>query len=163
MSKLTNHITLFCSHDNTGYLVKYIDPVLGLDQNYFSPWTGSKLIHLTLSSDLFVWDVISNPPIRTALYRFQVRPRILIQSSASPLTWSIYADLKSSPVIVGFEIFLKRRLSAHMTFGLDCSMRMYYLSLFQLYKWYSPTCFCSYMQIIRALQWQKQQPRHWQQ
>jgi hypothetical protein len=40
--------------DNTGYLVKYIDPV-------------SKLIHLTLSSDLFVWDVISNPPIRTEL------------------------------------------------------------------------------------------------
>jgi hypothetical protein len=33
MSKLANHIALFCSHDNTGYLVKYIDPVLGLDQN----------------------------------------------------------------------------------------------------------------------------------
>ena len=31
--KLVNHIDLFCSHDNTGYLVKYIDPVLGLDQN----------------------------------------------------------------------------------------------------------------------------------
>ena len=33
MRKLANHIALFCSHDNTGYLVKYIDPVLGLDQN----------------------------------------------------------------------------------------------------------------------------------
>jgi hypothetical protein len=33
MSKLANHIALFCSHDNTGYLVKFIDPVLGLDQN----------------------------------------------------------------------------------------------------------------------------------
>jgi hypothetical protein len=32
MSKLVNHIALFCSHDNTGYLMKYIDPVLGLDQ-----------------------------------------------------------------------------------------------------------------------------------
>jgi hypothetical protein len=28
MSKLANHITLFCSHDDTGYLVKCIDPVL---------------------------------------------------------------------------------------------------------------------------------------
>jgi hypothetical protein len=28
MSKLANHIALFCSHDNTGYLVKYIDPVI---------------------------------------------------------------------------------------------------------------------------------------
>jgi hypothetical protein len=54
MSKLANHIVLFCSHDNTEYLVKYIDPVLGLGRNLFSPWTGSKLIHLTLSSDLFV-------------------------------------------------------------------------------------------------------------
>jgi hypothetical protein len=36
MSKLANHIALFCSQDNTGYLVKYIDPVLGLDQNYAS-------------------------------------------------------------------------------------------------------------------------------
>jgi hypothetical protein len=35
MSKLANHIALFCLHDNTGYLVKYTDPVLalGLDQN----------------------------------------------------------------------------------------------------------------------------------
>jgi ornithine carbamoyltransferase len=30
---LANHIALFCSHDNTGYLMKYIDPVVGLDQN----------------------------------------------------------------------------------------------------------------------------------
>jgi hypothetical protein len=30
---LASHIALFCSHDNTGYLVKYIDPILGLDQN----------------------------------------------------------------------------------------------------------------------------------
>jgi hypothetical protein len=35
--------------------------VLGLmDQN--------SVIHLTLSRDLFVWDVISNPPIRTGLH-----------------------------------------------------------------------------------------------
>ena len=33
MSKLANHIALFCSHDNTGYLVNYIDQDLGLDQN----------------------------------------------------------------------------------------------------------------------------------
>ena len=37
MSKLANHIALFCSHDNTGYLVKSIDPVLGLDQNQLIP------------------------------------------------------------------------------------------------------------------------------
>jgi hypothetical protein len=36
MSKLANPIALFCSHDNTGYLVKYIDPVLGLDKNQFT-------------------------------------------------------------------------------------------------------------------------------
>jgi hypothetical protein len=29
MSKLANHIALFCSRDNTGYLVKCTDPVLG--------------------------------------------------------------------------------------------------------------------------------------
>ena len=48
---------------------------------------GSKLIHLTtLSSDLFVFDVISNPPIRSGLDK---------------------AELKSNPVlIVGFEILL---------------------------------------------------------
>jgi hypothetical protein len=38
MSKLANHITLFCLHDNTGYLVKSLDwieinLVLELDQN----------------------------------------------------------------------------------------------------------------------------------
>jgi hypothetical protein len=33
MSKLANRIALFCSHDNSGYLVKYIDPLLRLDQN----------------------------------------------------------------------------------------------------------------------------------
>jgi hypothetical protein len=54
MSKLANHIALFCSHDNIVYLMKSIDSVLGLDKNY-------------LSSDLFVGDVISNPPIRTGL------------------------------------------------------------------------------------------------
>jgi hypothetical protein len=32
MSKLSNHIALFYPHDDTGYLMKYIDPVLGLDQ-----------------------------------------------------------------------------------------------------------------------------------
>jgi hypothetical protein len=32
MSKLANHIALSCLHDNAGYMVKYIDPVLGLDQ-----------------------------------------------------------------------------------------------------------------------------------
>jgi hypothetical protein len=36
-------------------------------QFMISHWTGSKLIHITLSSDLFVWDLISNPPIRTGL------------------------------------------------------------------------------------------------
>ena len=34
MSKLANHhIAIFCSHNNTWYLVKYIDPVLAQDQN----------------------------------------------------------------------------------------------------------------------------------
>jgi hypothetical protein len=33
MSKLANHVALFRLHDNTGYLLKYIDPVLGLDKN----------------------------------------------------------------------------------------------------------------------------------
>jgi hypothetical protein len=33
MSKLANHTALLCSHYNTGYLVKHIDPVVGLDQN----------------------------------------------------------------------------------------------------------------------------------
>ncbi len=28
MRKLANHVTLFGSHDNTGYLVKYTDPKL---------------------------------------------------------------------------------------------------------------------------------------
>ena len=38
--KLANRIALCCLHDNSGYLVKYLDPVL-------NPWTRSKLIHLT--------------------------------------------------------------------------------------------------------------------
>ncbi len=33
MRKLANHVTLFWSHDDTGYLVKYTDQVLGLSQN----------------------------------------------------------------------------------------------------------------------------------
>jgi hypothetical protein len=49
------------------HLVKYLDQVLGLGQNQFSPWTGSKLIHLTLRSDLFVWNVISYPTMTTGL------------------------------------------------------------------------------------------------
>jgi hypothetical protein len=41
-SQIINNCShLFCSYENTGYLMKYIDPVLGLDQNLFSPWTGS--------------------------------------------------------------------------------------------------------------------------
>ncbi len=45
------HVTLFCSHDDTGYLVKYIDPVLGLDTNSFSsPRTELNLIHPRASS-----------------------------------------------------------------------------------------------------------------
>jgi hypothetical protein len=72
---------LLCSHDNTGYLVwvydRIADPVAR---------TGSKLIHLTLSSDLFVWDVISNPRIRTGRL-----------DSTSPRTWSNCADLKCRP------------------------------------------------------------------
>ena len=49
-------LALFWSHDDTGYLVKYFDPVPGLDQNYFkskdwikiisSPRTGSKLFQV---------------------------------------------------------------------------------------------------------------------
>jgi hypothetical protein len=46
MSKLANHIALFCSHDNTGYLVTEV--------YLSSPRTGLKLIHLTLGNDLFV-------------------------------------------------------------------------------------------------------------
>jgi hypothetical protein len=44
--------------------VKYIDPVLALG---LEARTGSKLIHLTLSTDLFVRDVISNPPLQFVL------------------------------------------------------------------------------------------------
>jgi hypothetical protein len=33
MSKVANHVLLFAHM--TGYLVKYIDPVVGLDQNLF--------------------------------------------------------------------------------------------------------------------------------
>ena len=33
MKQLANHVSLFSSHDDTGYLMKYVDPVLGLDQN----------------------------------------------------------------------------------------------------------------------------------
>ena len=41
MRKLANHVTLFWSHDYTGFLVKYTAP----DQNYFnSPRTGPTLI-----------------------------------------------------------------------------------------------------------------------
>ena len=60
MSKLANHIALFCSHDNTGYLVKYIDPKL------IQSWDWIKLTHPTLINYLFIY-VISNPPIRTGL------------------------------------------------------------------------------------------------
>ena len=102
MSKSANHIALFCSYDNTGYLVKYIDPVLGrIKINSVLSWTGSKLIQLILlSSDLFAWDVISNPPIRTGL-----------DFKASPRTWSNCVNFKSSPVrIVGFEILLNEQV-----------------------------------------------------
>ena len=33
MRKLANHVTLFWPHDAEGHLVKYIDPVLGLDED----------------------------------------------------------------------------------------------------------------------------------
>ena len=46
MYKLTNHITLFCSHDATEYLhVRYIDSILGLDQNEFTSCTLSIVIY----------------------------------------------------------------------------------------------------------------------
>ena len=34
--KLANHASLFCSHGDTGHLMKYIDPLLELDKNGFS-------------------------------------------------------------------------------------------------------------------------------
>ena len=83
--------------------MKYIVVVLGLDRNQFSPWTGSKLIHLTLSGYLFVGDVISNPPFRTGLdFKSSHFDTVL---AALPRTGSNCVDLKSSPVlIVGSEI-----------------------------------------------------------
>ena len=49
MSQLANDITLFCSHDNTGYLVKYIDPVLGLDVSEpSSEIRNTSFVHLNL-------------------------------------------------------------------------------------------------------------------
>ena len=33
MRKLAKQIAFFWSHDDTGYLVNYFHPVLGLDQN----------------------------------------------------------------------------------------------------------------------------------
>ena len=115
MSKLANHIALFCSCDNTGYLVKYIDPVLGrIKINSVLSWTGSKLIQLILlSNDLSVWDVISNPSIRTGL-----------DFKASPRAWSNCVNLKSSPVrIVGFEILLNAQV------GLNAFSRCFSLTV----------------------------------
>ena len=31
MKQLANHVSLFSSHDDIGYLTKYVDPVQGLD------------------------------------------------------------------------------------------------------------------------------------
>jgi hypothetical protein len=56
MSKLASHIALFWSHDNTGYLVKYIDPVqilrFGLD--YIWIWLYPRIFNpvLSFASDL---------------------------------------------------------------------------------------------------------------
>ena len=33
MKQLANHVGLFSTHADTGYLTKYVDPDLGLDQN----------------------------------------------------------------------------------------------------------------------------------
>ena len=61
MSKLINHIILFCSHDNTGYLVKFdtvqikFKIILWFGSKkvcikiIISPTPGTKSIHLTLS------------------------------------------------------------------------------------------------------------------
>ena len=56
MSKLANRIALFCSHDNTGYLLKYIDPVLGSKLIQSLDWIkiNSLILFYSLSSDLFV-------------------------------------------------------------------------------------------------------------
>jgi hypothetical protein len=97
MSKLANHIALFCSHDNTEVL--YID--------WSSSRTGSKLIHLTLSSDLFMWDVILNLSIRTGL-DFKSPHFDPALGFASDLIKLHRLDLKSSPVLIaGFEILHK--------------------------------------------------------
>jgi hypothetical protein len=79
MSKLANHIALFCSHDKI------------------------TLIH---SSDLFVRDVISNRPIRTGLdFKSSHFDPVLAASASDCINLrGLCADLKSSPVIiVGFE------------------------------------------------------------
>jgi hypothetical protein len=62
---------------------------LGLDQNQFSPWTGSKVIHLTLKVVIYSYDIYWYEPL-------------LLRISSNCV------DLKSSPVlIVGFKILLK--------------------------------------------------------
>jgi hypothetical protein len=55
MSKLASHIAVFCSHDNTGSkLIQSLN------------WIKINSPHFKYS-DLFVRNVISNPPIRTGL------------------------------------------------------------------------------------------------
>jgi hypothetical protein len=77
-SKLANHFALFCSHDNTGYLVKYIDPVLGpvkINSPHFKWWFFRMRCHFKSSNSDWT--------------RFQVLAFL-----------SNCADLKSSPVLI---------------------------------------------------------------
>ena len=79
------------------YLTKYVDIVLGLDQN--NSVQGLRIIYNSC-----VWDVIPNPQIRNGL-DFKTSQLDPIQGITLPKTASNWADLKSSLVlIVGFEI-----------------------------------------------------------
>jgi hypothetical protein len=53
MSKLANHIALFCSHDNTGYIMVYINPVI------YSYKMSFKTLKLGLDSKSSQFDQIS--------------------------------------------------------------------------------------------------------
>jgi hypothetical protein len=95
-SKLANHIALFWSHDNIGYLVKYFDQSLDwikINSPHFKQWFIRMKCHFKSSNSDWTTNFKSShfDPV-----------------SASPRTWLNYADLKSNPVfIVGFEILLK--------------------------------------------------------
>jgi hypothetical protein len=107
MSKLANHIVLFCSHDNIGYLVKYIDTILGMDQ-YTSP--GIQHYHVSKIKQYdWLMGIINELSLRCNISNPIMRTEQGFKSShfgSCPRRRSNCADLKKpSPVlVVGSEI-----------------------------------------------------------